>query len=78
MQKIRKIVLRRETIRTLAGVELAEAIGGQQTTGPLDVCPPPTGGYPSCTGCHSINATCDGTCGTCGTCDGCTIVTFGW
>lgn len=47
-----------ETVRHLTLMELHLANGGERTTGPIDLCVPASGGYPSCTGCRSINVPC--------------------
>ena len=74
----RTLSLKRETIRTLAGPDLLLVAGGipTESNGP-EPCIPVSYPQGTCTGCHSINATCNAPCGSAGTCDGCTLWTFG-
>jgi len=72
----KKLNLKTETLRTLAGSQLRAVAGGVPASGPPPCTEYSVGAQPSCTSCQSICNTCGNTCGTCGSCDGCTLYTF--
>lgn len=80
MRKHKRLTLKAQIVRKLAGADLRFVHGGSEPiTGPIDVCVPASNGSPTCTGCPSEGCG-EGTgwCGPGGTindsCFGCTLV----